>query len=248
MKRNVVSDLARNFRSQAKFRYAIEVARRLGGVVPRECNLCGYEGLFHATGHPPCYDSECLRCASQERHRLLALLLKRNPWLGEGYVIHFAPAGEQPILELLKERATSCRTADPSAPGSDLRLDIEAMDLPDESVDLFVVNHVLEHVDDERALDELHRCLSPGGAALITAPLVEGWAATHEDGTIATGPSDELRTLHFGRADRIRLYGADLRDRIKAAGFKLSRFTATPEESIRHGLIRGESVFIATKV
>ena len=41
MKRYLPRDVARNFRSHAKFRYAIAVARKLGGVTPRRCNLCG---------------------------------------------------------------------------------------------------------------------------------------------------------------------------------------------------------------
>lgn len=122
------------------------------------------------------------------------------------------------------------------------------MDLPTASVDLFVVNHVLEHVDDDRrALGELYRCLTHGGRALITVPLIDGWATTYENEAIAKGPSDRERALHFGQGDHVRYYGADLRDRITAPGFTLSTFTATPEEVLRHGLIGGETVFIATK-
>ena len=161
--------------------------------------------------------------------------------------MHFAPIGEVAIAELLKKRATLYRSADRFLPSCDLRLDIEALDLPDSSVDFFAVNHVLEHVDDRRALRELYRCLAPGGRALITVPLVEGWAKTYENEAIAKGPSDRERALHFGQGDHVRYYGADLRDRITAAGFNLSTFTATPEEVLRYGLLGGETVFIAAK-
>lgn len=247
MKRFFFRDVARNFRSHDKFRYAIAVARKLGGDLPRECNLCGYRGLFHATDHPPRYDCVCLKCGSEERHRLLGLLLAKESSLGSGSVVHFAPIGEGVIAELLRKRSHSYRSADRSLPECDSRIDIEAMDLPSASVDLFVVNHVLEHVDDRRALSELYRCLAPGGRVLITVPLIEGWAKTYENEMIAKGPSDRERALHFGHGDHVRYYGADLRSRITAAGFKLSTFTASPEEVLRHGLIAGETVFTAIK-
>lgn len=247
MKWHFFRDIARNFRSTDKFWYALSIARKLGGDVPRECNLCGFTGPFHALGHPPRYDCECPACLSQERHRLIGLLLDREPSLGKGDVIHFSPLGEKALAERLKARAGSYRTADRSLPGCDLPIDIEAIDLPDESVDLMVVNHVLEHVDDGKALGEMFRCLAPGGRVLITVPLVDGWNDTYENPAVASGPSDRLRAIHFGQGEHLRYYGADLRQRIVAAGFNLATFTASPQEVIRHGLIRGETVFIAGK-
>ena len=42
-------------------------------------------------------------------------------------------------------------------------LDIEKLDVADASYDVIVCNHVLEHVDDGKALAELYRILRPGG-------------------------------------------------------------------------------------
>lgn len=248
MKRYFLRDVARNFRSPATFRYMIAVLRKLGGVHARECNLCGYRGLFRAIDHPPRYDSQCPICRSEERHRLIGLLLQREPELGHGRVIHFAPQSETGIGRVLKHRSRDYCSADRSAGGIDRVLDIRKLDLPARSVDLFVVNHVLEHVDDDRrALAEMHRCLKPGGCALITVPMVSGWERTYEDRSIAEGASERERQLHFGQGDHVRYYGGDLRDRIKAAGFRLSEFTAAPGEVLRHGLIRGETVFVASR-
>jgi hypothetical protein len=52
---------------------------------------------------------------------------------------------------------------------------------------------------------------------------------------------------HYGQSDHVRYYGADVRDRIRAAGFKLSEFTAEGEDVLTYGLQRGEKVFVATK-
>lgn len=247
MKRHAIRDIARNFTSRQKFLYMIAVLRQLGGVEPRLCNLCGYEGLFHALGHPPRYDCVCLGCYSRERHRLFGLLLAERPDLGTGRVVHWAPEAEDTLVRILKARADRYETADIAMPGCDLRLDIEKIALPDASVDLFVANQLLEHVDDGRALAELYRCLKLGGTALLTTPVVEGWAATYENPEVAHGPSDRERTRHFAYPDHLRFYGRDVRDRIRAAGFELAERTGTPEEILRHGLVRGETVFIARK-
>ena len=246
MKRYLLRDAARNLRSHAKLRYAIAVARKLGGIIPRRCNLCGYEGLFHASGAPPRYDAECLGCSSRERQRLLGLLMDKRPDLVRGHIVHFAP--EDALKGPIADRGESYRTADIAMPGCDLRLDLMKLDLPDSSVDTFVANHVLEHVrDDTQALRELFRCLKPGGHVLLMVPIAEGWDRTYENPAIALEGSDLDREVHFGRTDHVRYYGADFPDRIVAAGFELETFTATGAECAAWHLIPGEKVFIARK-
>jgi SAM-dependent methyltransferase len=128
---------------------------------------------------------------------------------------------------------------------ADLKLDLEAIDLPDASVDLIIANHVLEHVDDAKASRELSRILRPNGVLLCMVPIVEGWATTYENPDITT---DEGRMLHFGQEDHVRFYGRDFRDRIAKGGFSLrDEITAEGEEVIRYGLVRGEKVFVFEK-
>ena len=103
---------------------------------------------------------------------------------------------------------------------------------------------MLEHVDDRRALAEMFRLLVPGGIAFVMTPVVEGWAETYENPAI-TQPRDRL--LHFGQNDHVRLYGRDIRDRIRAAGFELSEFVAVEPDVARYGLVRGETLFIARR-
>ena len=246
MKRYFFRDVSRSLRSHDRLRYMISVVRQLGGVEPRSCTLCGFSGLFQAFGHPPRYDAECPHCGSRERHRLFGLLLARFPDLGRGKdVIHFAP--EPLIAEELRERAGRYRSADLHMAGCDLRLNLEQLELPDASVDLFVLNHVLEHLDDRRALSELFRCLRPGGSAVISCPVVEGWTSTYENETVARGESEQAKRLHFGWYDHLRYYGADIRSRISEPGFSLAEFCATGEEAVRHSLVRGERIFVATR-
>ena len=213
------------------------------GVTPRECPICGYKGRFRAAGDPPQWDSRCPKCGSFERHRLLVLYLLRRPELAGGRVVHFAP--EPCVAKILKQKASDYVAADLFQPGVDRALDLQGLALPDGSVDLFICSHLLEHVpDDRKALSELRRCTSPGGAVLIMVPIVEAWKQTYENSEAASS-DDRTRELHFGQFDHVRMYGADLRDRIKAAGFQLIEFMATPEECICYGLQRGETVFVA---
>jgi hypothetical protein len=58
-------------------------------------------------------------------------------------------------------------------------------------------------------------------------------------------PEDKKR--HYGQADHVRYYGADVRIRIKAAGFALEEFTAEGPDVLTYALQRGEKVFIAKK-
>lgn len=51
-----------------------------------------------------------------------------------------------------------------------IRSEAENIPLPDSSLDLILAADVLEHVDDERALREIHRTLRPGGSLLVTVP------------------------------------------------------------------------------
>jgi SAM-dependent methyltransferase len=214
-----------------------------GGVHRRECPICSCYGYFTAYGDPPRWDARCPKCGSFERHRLLALALGEAPGLVSGRTIHFAP--ERGIACVVRPLASEYQSADTMMEGCDLRLNIEQIDLPDESVDTFIASHILEHVDDRKALSELRRCLRPGGRAIIMVPIVEAWRSSHEDKGVTDAKG---RLLHFGQSDHIRYYGSDLRDRIRDAGFILSEFVACPDDVARYGLMRGETVFVAQRV
>lgn len=224
-------------------RHCLRVAVRMAWSYPRVCNICGYRGGFRATGVPPRMDAKCPRCRSAERHRLFKLWLDANEdFIARADLVHFSP--ERGIGAVLKARARRYRSADLEGKKADLALDIEAIALPDQSLDCVVSSHVLEHVDDRKALAEMHRVLRPGGAAIIMIPVIEGWARTYENPGVKT---EADRILHYGQFDHVRWYGADVRERIRAAGFALEEFTAEGEDVLTYGLLRGEKVFIARK-
>jgi SAM-dependent methyltransferase len=208
------------------------------------CPCCNYVGPFRSMGVRMRLDAKCPSCLSLERHRLLALALDRGfVDMQAKDVLHFAP--DEIIVKLVaKQNPRSNETADLEPGRADRILNIEKLELPDESLDRIICSHVLEHVDDQRALAEMWRVLRPGGQIVIMLPVVEAWAETYENQSLVT-PADRER--HFGQWDHLRWFGSDIRARIRAQQFNCQQFVAGGLDSAEHNLIRGETVFLATK-
>lgn len=214
------------------------------GVHPRHCPLCGYYGKFPAFGAPPRFDARCGACGSLERHRLFKLYIDREaPFAADQSVLHVAP--EAVIRKVVEPKVARYESADLSDRLSPThQVNIEETGLPDGSYDRIICSHVIEHVDDTKALAEMFRLLTPGGIAFLATPVCEGWAETYENPEITTR---ELRKVHFAQGDHVRYYGRDVRDRIRAAGFELEEFPAVEPDVLTYGLMRGETLFIARK-
>lgn len=156
-------------------------------------------------------------------------------------VLHVAV---DPILrDRIRPRCRRYVTLDLFHP-ADVQEPLERTSFPDASFDHVICCHVLEHVDDRRALREVFRVLRPKGTMLVMVPVVEGWDATYENAAVE---SPRERELHFGQGDHVRYYGRDLRARIRDAGFQLSEATAEGPDVVTFGLLRGEKLFIASK-
>jgi SAM-dependent methyltransferase len=224
-------------------RRALGISGSKGASFPRTCSVCGYQGRFQAGGRPRRIDARCPKCGSAERYRLLALWLDRHgEFLRGADTLHFAP--EAGLAKLLRTRVGRYRSADIAPGRADMVLNIESIAAANGAFDCIVCSHVLEHVDDAKALSEIFRVLKPGGVALIMLPVIEGWATTYENPAVKTA---EDRAHHYGQSDHVRYYGADVRDRIRAAGFALDEFTAQGSDVLTYALQRGEKVFIAKK-
>jgi len=211
----------------------------------RECPICGYVGplqpFFGSTAMR--FDAHCPRCGSRERHRFIKVWMDGDPRGADlGNMLHFAPEPE--LTDLLRARSTTYRTADITPGRADLELDLENVDLPDGSVDSVMANHVLEHVDDRKALSEIRRILRPGGIAVLTTPVVAAWDKSYEDAGI-TGETDRFR--HFGQPDHLRYFGRDIEDRIRSAGLDLELVVADGASAARYGLIPGDTIFLASR-
>ncbi len=174
--------------------------------------------------------SICPYCRSSARQRILCSHLDKHhtPSNGSLEVLLFAPdfATERYLKRHPHFQVT---TADLSAPYVDYHWDITQLPCADGSFDLILVSHVLEHVpDDAKAISEMHRCLTKGGTALVQVPFAKDAEETFEDSSI-TDP--KRRKELFGQFDHVRIYGQDISDRLKHAGFNVSLLFASSEFS-----------------
>ena len=215
-------------------------------ITKRSCNICDFKGYFKGFGRPYRLDARCPKCGSLERHRLLMLGIQKGAIehfkKHDNSILHFAP---EPILEkIFREQFDYYKTAD-LIKKADIKLNIENINLEDKKYDVVIANHVLEHVDDQKASSEIHRILKDEGVFVCEVPLIEGWDKTYENDEIT---DEKDRLIHFGQEDHVRFYGKDFRDRITRNGFVLiNEITADEEDVINFGLIRGEKVFIFKK-
>lgn len=157
---------------------------------------------------------------SLERHRLLWLYLQSETDFftskEKKRVLHFAP--EQPFYRRFRAQTNlDYTTTDLVSPLADVRADICNLPFGDESYDLVLCNHVLEHVvDDTEAMRELYRVLKPGGMGIFQVPQDLSREATFSDDTI-TDPRERARA--FGQYDHVRVYGRDYFDKLRDVGF-----------------------------
>ena len=201
----------------------------------KECPVCGCRRRkFLPYGYVTSReDALCPHCLALERHRMIWLWLKESSDLFEGYprLLHIAP--EVSLMRHFKRHYRDNRnyiTADLESPLADLHFDVQNIPLEDESVDVIICNHLLEHVeDDRRAMAELYRILKHGGWGIMLVPEQRDRATTFEDDTI-TDP--EERTRLFGQYDHRRIYGRDYDERLRAAGFRVERIAYTERLSL----------------
>jgi len=140
-------------------------------------------------------------------------------------------------------------SADLESPMAMLSMDVTDIPFRDDYFDVVFCNHVLEHVPDDRAaLRELHRVLARDGFAILQTPFEPDRAHTYEDPAIVD-PMDRLHV--FGHLEHVRIYGQDLEERMRKAGFVVRRdpFVRTLSADVihRYGLDPTEDIFVCRK-
>lgn len=162
-------------------------------------------------------NAECPRCTARERHRLIWMYLKNktNLFSESLKVLHIAPEFYFQ-KKLVRMSNLDYLSGDLDSPLADVKIDITNIQYPDNSFDVILCNHVLEHIpDDRQAMQELFRVLKPEGWGIFQVPL-----DLNSDGTVE-GPSlpPQERKRLFGQIDHVRLYGKDYKQRLEQAGF-----------------------------
>lgn len=163
---------------------------------------------------------------SLERHRLLWLYLQNetNFFSDNISVLHFAP--EQAFYTKFKKlKNLNYTTTDLNSPLADVKADICNLPFEDDSYDVILCNHVLEHIpDDTKAMTELFRVMKPGGWGIFQIPQDIDREITFEDDSI-TDKSERARI--FGQYDHVRVYGLDYFDKLRSAGFQVDAIDYT---------------------
>ena len=139
-----------------------------------QCPICLYKGysFIHLSNSIRLtLNSECPKCHSRSRHRGLFFLYKEI--LNEKRskrILHFAP--EVYLVKILKSNQQhEYHTADLFMENVSFKEDLQKLSFKDNSYDIVLNNHVLEHIfDDRKAIKEIQRILKPKGKAIITVP------------------------------------------------------------------------------
>ncbi len=187
---------------------------------------------------------------SLERHRLLWLFLlnKTDFFTAPARVLHFAP--EQAFYKRFRKLENiDYTTTDLNSPLADIQADICNLPFGDNSFDVILCNHVLEHIpDDSRAMQELYRVLKPGGWGVFQIPQDLSRERTFEDNSITDKAE---RTRIFGQYDHVRIYGRDYFEKLRKIGFKVEEVDYTTamsnEEVDRYRLAEGEIIPLVKK-
>ncbi|MCU0419161.1 MAG: methyltransferase domain-containing protein [Cyclobacteriaceae bacterium] len=200
------------------------VGLRLLGVFYRghqvQCPICEhrYREFLPYGRINPRPNALCAHCQSLERHRLIWLYLREQTdfFARPQSVLHVAP--EHCFLKAFeKQHGDRYITADIESPLANVKMDLHQIPFPENTFDVVLCNHVLEHVaDDIQALREIHRVLRPGGYAILQVPFFHPVPdTTYEDASI-TDP--RAREKAFGQNDHVRKFGKDYAHRITRAG------------------------------
>lgn len=170
------------------------------------CPICNYSGPFkdkalRGNRSATRLDSKCLGCGSNERHRLLHLVidnLSRQEDLSQKSLLHIAP--EECLSEQLKTIFGRYETADLFKEGVDHKEDLQKMSFSDASYDCIFISRVLtEPPSLDLCLNEIRRVLKPDGFAIIAETFTE--EKTIEHGSV--------------KNQRARVIGIDLLDELR---------------------------------
>jgi len=181
-----------------------------------ECIICNFKALNWV--NLPNQNLLCPNCGSLSRDRRLWQILKEHYINPDIHVLDFSPSRTL-FRKWKKEKNLNHVASDLSGDFiADVAYDITQIPEKENTFDLIVCYHILEHViEDAKAIKELHRVVKSNGTILIQTPFKDG--KIYEDYTIT---SEAERLIHFGQEDHVRIYSVDgLKKRLESVGFTI---------------------------
>lgn len=186
----------------------------------------------------------CPSCGSNARTRKLATLLF-NEYLKPGMkVLDFSPSRGL-FHRMKKMKEIEYFSSDFVGEFmSDYQFDLTNLPLSDESFDLVICYHVLEHIEkDQKGIKEVFRVLKNGGKCLVQTPFKQG--KTLEDPNIK---SPKEREIAYGQHDHVRIYSVEgLRNRLQTVGFEVEILDFESLKENYHGFKEMENVLVGRK-
>tara|TARA_B100001540_G_scaffold173934_1_gene153706 strand:- start:8888 stop:9655 length:768 start_codon:yes stop_codon:yes gene_type:complete len=187
---------------------------------------------------------------SLERHRLMWLFLKEktNFFHDNLKCLHIAP--EYCFIKLFKSmKNLDYITADLISPWADIKMDVHEIPFEDNTFDVVICNHVLEHVANaDQVMKEFFRVMKVGGWGIFQVPIDKNNPNTEED-PLVTDPKERERL--YWQSDHLRLFGLDYGKKLANAGFTVTEddFINTLPSSLikRYALPEGEIVYFCEK-
>lgn len=190
--------------------YSIEVIFKPARVICPVCGWAGWKFRTYAEGSSIRKNVLCYKCKTGSRQRALVLfLIENNSLQPDMRCLDFGSRVEYSKIF----RARGCRIyfVDIAALNVDAGMDIISLGIKDNSIDLIICHHVLEHVNDDfGALKELNRILHQNGRLILQVPWDPQRNATIEYNQPTINPNDHVRE-----------YGNDIIVRVQRAGFKV---------------------------
>lgn len=196
----------------------------------------------------------CPNCGSTDRERLLYVYLNNELKIFDQphtKILHIAP--EIVIMQKILEHGfTNYHCGDFFAEGQHAdyshnlvkHIDVQNLPFDDNSFNLIICNHVLEHVyDEEKAMKEICRVLNRGGTAILQVPFSPVLERTISEPSI-TDPT--ILEEKFGQKDHVRLFGKDYVSKLKSCGFVVDTLKLQQKHP-KFGLNPKEVLFIGKK-
>ena len=204
-----------------------------------ECNICGKNlKRFVATSNG---DLLCPNCGSLQRNRRLWQLLQTEFVKPEMAILDFSPS--RCLYRKMKNiSGIDYQSTDLSGDFiADHRYDITNIEVADNTFDLIICYHILEHIpNDALAMKELLRVLKPGAKVLIQTPFKEG--GIYENESVV---NEKERLKHFGQEDHVRIYSVEgLKQRLETSGFSLD---VRKHHRDDHYGLGNETILVTTK-
>ena len=194
----------------------------------------------------PIFDNDlmCPNCGSLSRNRKLYNILKGELLKDKIRILDFSPS--RCLYRKFKATKNISYTANDFCGEfiADKNMDITNLDEPDNTFDLIICYHILEHIkNDVLAMSELFRILKQGGTVVIQTPFKDG--QTYEDENII---SDKDRKIHFGQEDHLRIYSVQgLCQRLESVGFKANAINYKESPQNYYGFSTNETVILCEK-